>query len=387
MYKMTTISEELKKLPEEIYIQLQLSEKARPLEIKVKEVVVKPKMTNDEIAAKEGVYFDEDESFTIYDEDIDVYTEDSDGKKKLVAKLRKNVIDPEVVKIGWEAFWGAAGPSRMRGAAAGPIQKKSNYWKKRTLANTRGWSTGYINEDGKVSNMRVNNQVFSAVYGFFNATSLPKLPCRLTTYTRGHWKQYKHGIPFIEALDNCFKLLVPEKHELQRSAAAEKPYLQIEETAFSSVTINRNFRTGLHMDDGDFKDGYGNLSVIERGHYHGGYTLMPQFKIGFNVRTGDFLAMDVHQWHCNTAMYETPEDKKLNKGLPRVHTTELSTGTLGDEQPFSRVSFVCYLREKLRDCDEKETKKYFKTIGFDYKNITLSKVANTRKNPRKNTPE
>ena len=83
--------------------------------------------------------------------------------------------------------------------------------------------------------------------------------------------------------------------------------------------------------------------------------------------------MDVHQWHCNTALYETTEDKQKNKGLPRIHKSEIETGTLGDEQPFSRVSFVCYLREKLRDCNDKDTKDYFKEIGFDPKKMTLAK--------------
>jgi hypothetical protein len=374
----TLKSEELKNIPEEIYMELQIPKSCQELKHKVKEVIVKPKMTNEAILAAEGRYFTEKDADTIFDEDVDVYTEDENGNKKLLAKLRKQVIDPDIIKTGWEGFWVAASPSRMRGAAAGPIQKTSKYWKKRTLANTKVFSTGYVNEDGEVSKMRVNNQVFSAVLGYFNATSLPKLPCRLTTYTRSHWKYFKHGVPFIKALDTCFKKLVPERHSAQLKAASEKPMLQIDDTAFSSVTVNRNFRTGLHMDDGDFVGGYGNLSVIERGHYHGGFTLFPQYRIGFNVRTGDFLAMDVHQWHCNTAMYETVEDKKRNKDLPRIHKSDIETGTLGDEFKFSRVSFVCYLREKLRDCDDKETRDYFKKIGFNPKNMTLDK-SKTRK--------
>jgi hypothetical protein len=98
----------------------------------------------------------------------------------------------------------------------------------------------------------------------------------------------------------------------QLAAASQKPMYRVADTAFSSVTINRNFQTALHMDDGDFREGYGNLSVIERGQYTGGATIFPRYKVGFNVRTGDFLAMDVHEWHCNTAMYETPEDKAYN---------------------------------------------------------------------------
>jgi hypothetical protein len=296
-----------------------------------------------------------------------------DGEKKLLAKLRKNVIPADEVKIGWEGFYIAAGPSMMRGAAAGPIQTKGTYWKKRKPTEIQGWATRYIQPDGTVSKMRVNNQVFSAVLGYFDSHAGRKLPCRLTTYTTSHFKHYKHGLPFVEALDNCFKKLIPENWKKQKAAADEKPLLRIEDTAFSSVTVNRNFRTGLHMDDGDFKDGFGNLSVIERGSYHGGFTLFPQYRIGFNVRTGDFLAMDVHQWHCNTKLCETDADKKANKGLPNIYRDKVETGTLGVDMPFSRVSFVCYLREGLRNCHNGETRDYFKEIGFNPRSMTLRK--------------
>jgi hypothetical protein len=359
----------LTKFPEEIYTDLAVYDKARPLKAKAKEVVVKPIMTNDEIKAKEGTYFD-GKGYTIFDEDVDVYAM-VNGEKKLLAKLRKQVLDPAIIRTGWEGFWIAAGPSRNRGAAAGPIDVKGNYWKKRKPVDIKGWSANETVR-GSVSKMRVNNNVFSSVLGYFNATPFMKLPCRITSYTMRYWKYYKHGLPFIHAIDACFKALVPDKYALQRKAAEQMPMVHIQDTSFSSVTINRNFRTALHKDDGDFKDGYGNLSVIERGHYHGGFTLMPEFGIGFNVRTGDFLAMDVHQWHCNTELYETAEDKEKNKTLPRIHKDSLETGTLGAEKPFSRVSFVCYLREKLRECDSGKTRKFYKKIGYVYKNNSFT---------------
>jgi hypothetical protein len=367
----------IKHIPEEIYIGLKTPKVARPLRNKAKEVIVKKVMTDEEIAKKEGQYFDEKSVKKIYDEDADVYYEDEKGEKVLLGKLRKSVIDPETIKTGWEGFWITAAPSRNRGAAAGPINLKGKYWSKRKPTEVKGWAARYY-QNGKVSKMRVNNNVFSSVLGYFDATAFMKLPCRLTSYTMRYWKYYKHGLPFIRAIDNCFKVLVPDRHALQKKAAEEKPLLHISGTAFSSVTINRNFRTALHMDDGDFKQGYGNLSVIERGEYHGGYTLFPQFGVGFNVRTGDFLAMDVHQWHCNTELYETEADKKANKNLPRIHKDDLETGTLGAEKAFSRVSFVCYLREKLRKCNDSQTRKYFKEIGFNPKTMRLNS-ATTRK--------
>ena len=340
------------------------SEATRPLKKDAKKVVVVALMTDKDMGENQGKFF-EDKDFTIYDEDVDVYgKETEDGEEKLLAKLRKNVLSKEMIELGWENFYMSAAPSRNRGAAAGPIDLKSKYWLARKPTEIAKWSARYV-IDGKISKMKVNNNVFSSVLGYFEKTPFMKLPCRLTSYTQRYFKYYQKGIPFISELDKAFKSLIPDRHKLQYNAVKAKPIYQIADTAFSSLTVNRNFRTALHKDAGDFPQGYGNLSVIERGKYHGGNTLFPRFKVGFNMRTGDFLAMDVHEWHCNTAMYETEEDKEFNKTLPRIHMDNPETGTLGAEKPFTRISFVCYFREKLKDCDKKETLKYYKEIDYD----------------------
>jgi hypothetical protein len=354
-----------KEFKSEIYEGLRIpSGTTQSLKKTVKEVILEPKMTPDEISAREGTYFKDSEVDKIYDEDIDIYCKGDDGEKRLLAKFRKNVIPKEIIRLGWEAFYQTAAASRNRGAAAGPIRQKSEYWKKRKPVNIKKWSAQYM-QDGKLSKMRVNNNVYSSVLGYFDKTPFMGLPCRLTSYTQKYFSQFQHGIPFIKELDACFKALVPEAHSKQLRVAREKPMYEIENTAFSSVTINRNFQTALHKDAGDFSEGFGNLSVIERGDYEGGYTLFPQYKVGFNVRTGDFLAMDVHQWHCNTELHETDAQKKANKELPKIHLDNVSTGTFNSDKKFTRISFVCYLREKLVDCVEKDTVAYYKKIGFD----------------------
>jgi len=346
----------------EIYEGLQIVE-GEP-KTKVREVLVKPVLTNDQVKAREGTYFTDKEADEIFDENVDVYGIDADsGEKKLLARFRKGILPADLVKTGWEAYYQTAAASRNRGAAAGPIKADSNYWKKRKPVEINKWSARY-EQDGKLSKMRVNNNVFSSVLGYFEQTPFMGLPCRLTSYTQKYFHQYKHGLPFIQAIDSAFKRLIPDKHKKQLAAVKEKATYQVADTAFSSITINRNFRTALHMDDGDFREGFGNLSVIERGKYSGGATIFPRYKIGFNVRTGDFLAMDVHEWHCNTEMYESPEDKKYNKALPKIHHDSVETGTMGGEKPFTRISFVCYLREKLRGCKVKDTQTYYNRIKF-----------------------
>jgi hypothetical protein len=363
-----------KSFPNEIYEGLRIpSGTAKVPKKNAKEVVIKAVMTNDQIKAREGTYFNEKEVDKIYDEDIDVYRLDPDtGDKKLLLKFRKNVFTDNEIKIGWEGFYQTAAASRNRGAAAGPIDLKSKYWQKRKPTEITKWSTRYV-QDGKVSKMRVNNNVMSSVLGYFEKTPFMGLPCRITSYTQRFFRQFKHGIPFIEAIDDKFKKLTPEAHAEQYAAVSRKPAYRIANTAFSSVTLNRNFRTALHMDDGDFRQGFGNLSVIERGEYSGGYTLFPQYGIGVDVRTGDFLAMDVHQWHCNTELYETKEQAEKNKKLPDIYKDDPEVGTLGSNKPYTRISFVCYFREKLRNCVEKDTRKYYSKIKFDPKKGSLAK--------------
>jgi len=354
------------KYPKEIYEGLKIpSGPTHSVKKSVKVLTVKPIMSNDQIKAREGTYFTDKEVKHRIKEDCDIYGEDEEtGEKKLLAKFRKNVFTPEEIRTGWEGFYETAATSRNRGAAAGPIDLKGKYWGKRNPTDTNKWSTRYV-QDGKVSKMRVNNLVMSSVLGFFEKTPFMKLPCRLTSYTQRFFRQYSHGIPYIEAIDDKFKQLVPDAHAKQHRAASEKPMFRIKNTAFSSVTLNRNFRTGLHQDAGDFREGFGNLSVIERGEYSGGYTVFPRYGVGFDLRTGDFIAMDVHEWHCNTELYETPDQAKRNKKLPDIYKDNAETGTQGSNRPYTRISFVCYLREKLRQCKEGDTRKYYKRIDFD----------------------
>lgn len=339
---------------------------AIPSQRKIKVYVLDKVMTDEEIAAREGTYFDLSKSIRVIRHDADVYVRDPTAKegRRLLAKFRKAVFPTPLTTLAWDAFHKTAASSRNRGAAAGPLDLKGNYWKKRNVNVLNPWSANY-EVNGKLSRMRVNNPVFSSVLGYFEQTPFVGLPCRMTAYTQSYFKYYQQGLPFIQAIDRQFKRLVPAAHKRQLERASAKSDYQVAGTAFSSITINRNFRTGLHKDAGDFKGGFGNLSVVERGRYHGGETLFPQYGVGFDIRTGDFIAMDVHEWHCNTALYETKQDAAFNTRLPQVYTNDVETGIQGSHHRFTRISFVCYLREKLIDCDVKATRKHYKETGFD----------------------
>ena len=341
----------------------------------VKEIEVKARQSDADFSKKEGTFFDT-KGLQIFDEDVDVWglahpddVAAGGPKRKLLAKFRKSVFTPAQVQVGWDAFRLLAIPSRNRGAASGPIDTKSVYWKKRKPVDVRGWQANYM-QNGVKSKMIVNNVVASGVIGNYEKTPFMNAPCRLTGYTRRGLKYFLHGVPFLEAIDKKFKSLVPAAHKSQLDAIKQQPMYQIGDTAFSTVTVNMNFRTALHKDAGDYSKGFGNLSVIEWGRYHGGETLFPRFGVGFNLRTGDFIAMDVHEWHTNAPIVETKEDAAYNKTLPDIRTREATTGVAGSQERYQRLSFVCYFREKIANCNEKDTRDYYQKSDFDLEEET-----------------
>jgi len=350
----------------------------------VKEIEVAARESDAAFAKNEGKFFDTTD-MKIYDEDVDVYAlshEDDVAaglpRRKLLAKFRKGVFKPDQVQVGWDAFRLLAIPSRNRGAAAGPIDTKGIYWSKRKPVDVKGWAARYM-QNGVKSKMIVNNVVASGVIGNYEKTPFLGQPCRMTGYTRRGLKQYLHGIPFLEAIDTTFKSLVPDAHRKQLAAVRKHPMYQIADTAFSTLTVNMNFRTALHKDAGDYSEGFGNLSVIEWGRYHGGETLFPRFGVGFNLRTGDFVAMDVHEWHVNAPINETKEDAAYNKTLPDIRTRDPTTGVIGSQERYQRLSFVCYFREKIAQCNEKDTHDYYQKIDFNLKGELAKAKAATMK--------
>ena len=299
---------------------------------KVKQLILKKKMSDSKISKKEGEYFSKKDFGIIVKDDCDVYSLDK-GIKKLLGKFRKKVINPKLTIIAMENLKEASKKKHTnRGAAAGVIDmsKMPDYVKKDNIVGKYKFRiSGYNSDgDGKYVNQSIGNDAQSNIIGYFDKPdrnpSTSNLPCRLTAFNHREIEKFKKVEPFLERIDKLFKKLTPNAYKKQYDRAHKTKFV-IKDTAFSTVTINYNWRTALHKDSGDFEGGFGNLIVCEEGKYEGGCTGFPQYGVAFDVRNGDFLAMDVHEWHCNTKIEPKSKD-------------------------YSRLSLVCYLRNNMLRC-------------------------------------
>ena len=238
----------------------------------------------------------------IIDSDADVFTKDG----KLLLRFRKNKLPPtdiEAFRVNVHQF--ARQTTSNRGSASGSATK--NIWENpKIMSNIMGY----------MDTLSPQQKYRAKLKGIIIPLSVR--PCRFNLYYPDKWKEM---IPLIQAIDSFYATLVPDKYRLQKKKANET-HFRIGKTAFTSITTNLNFQTSIHCDKGDDEEGFGNLCVIENGGYTGAETCLPQYGVGVNVRNGDILFMDVHQWHGNLPMIKQNPD-------------------------INRLSIVCYLRKNV----------------------------------------
>ena len=146
------------------------------------------------------------------------------------------------------------------------------------------------------------NSVYSGIAGWFDR--YPRIPYgRATSYTARNAEKFALAYPFLQHLSEGFKTLLPQRYEAQMTAARKvDPRFLVPNTPFTTVTVNKTFRTAAHYDVGDLNAGLSNLLTLSPdGGYSGGYLIAPEYRVAVNPRPGDLLLINNHEvMHGNT---------------------------------------------------------------------------------------
>lgn len=278
---------------------------------KVKKIYVSPIMTDSEADALAGTLLPATSYKTLITYDADVYCKET---KKCIGKFRKKVIPSDIQENAFKSLLIAAKPTNNRGTAT----KKDD---------GKNASTHRLNKNGTISKTTIaaGGEVNSGIVGYFDRN--PRFPyCRQTAFNQQHFDKFKKAYPIIKLVDHYYSELMPEEYKRQRELAdkTSKDFV-ITNTAFTTVTVNKNWQTAVHQDAGDFKGGFGNLVALRKGQFDGGIFVVAKWGVGFDLQNGDLLLVDVHQWHGNTPIVKQSKDA-------------------------TRLSLVMYYRENMHFC-------------------------------------
>lgn len=161
--------------------------------------------------------------------------------------------------------------------------------------------------------------------------------CRLSSWTGRNLPQWEKLHPPLRAIGEHLQANVPDRWAAQMSRVMQThDEWIIPGTPFSTVTVNNTYPTGVHTDKGDLDEGYSTIACLRRGEYTGGQLVFPAYRVAVDLRDGDLILMDAHQWHGNVPIV-CACGKEL-RGPCKTCSAE-------------RISVVSYYRTKIEHCD------------------------------------
>ena len=190
----------------------------------------------------------------------------------------------------------------------------------------------HVKKDGKQSKTFRTAPVRSVIVGNFDRS--PRFPfCRQTALATQRPRDWAECLPMIQEVARLMQKHVPARYATQLDAANKThPAYVLQDSPFTTITVNNTVAAGYHTDAGDFKSGFGAMSVLRRGKYQGGLLVVPAYGIAVDMQDRDVLLFDVHEVHGNTPLVgEGPECEPENGG-------------------HERISVVYYFREKMTEC-------------------------------------
>ena len=253
----------------------------------MKEVLTRHR-SREEISQLRGTYVSRGRS-RVLSASTAIYDKDTDN---LVLKMVKNAVSFKNMQTLINATMPCVSGrlNNVRGAAAGPLttadigpsEEKFNTFVKKGL-----------------NGFRSNKGVRSCVVGVTRKEKLSK-------WTVAH----KHVIADIHecilSVDATFRQQMPDmyKHMEDKKRLLKWTFPG---SVFSSITVNKTFRTGLHSDNNK-RDTY-SVMLVAGDDFQGGHLVFPEYNISCDLRPGDMIIFDSRLYHGNSAIKTTSADR------------------------------------------------------------------------------
>ena len=121
--------------------------------------------------------------------------------------------------------------------------------------------------------------------------------CRQTAWTAKHPEVLNACRKLIRLADMVFKEYVPDRYAKQLNQFVNSCDYQLWDTAFSTMTVNKNHATTYHRDENDYIPGLGVMLTL--GEFTGGQLVFPAFRCAVDYQPGSVILADVHETHGN----------------------------------------------------------------------------------------
>jgi hypothetical protein len=160
-----------------------------------------------------------------------------------------------------------------------------------------------------------SNNIYSNVLGILDRSARNPFG-RWTATTAKKLDKFKDQAPFYMQASQLYRETLPEEWEYIHNVmekCEDTAYTLLDTQTFSTITINWNFPTYYHYDGKNNPRGVAVLTALTNESYDGekfdgSYFVMPQLRLAFDIRKGDFFVGD----NCNLMHGQTEQINKVD---------------------------------------------------------------------------
>ena len=199
--------------------------------------------------------------------------------------------------------------------------------------------------DGTISkthSVPKGHEVISGVVGYY--PRYPRIPfCRECAWNQQHPEQFKSLLPLFQRVNALHEKYANESWKYQKAVVdkTSKDFV-IPGTIYTTVTVNKNFRTASHLDAKNLPEGMAPMILMRQGKFEGGHVVLPEWRIAAKLDTGDLIIFrNMLDYHGNTKIIPLSKD-------------------------YQRCTLVFYYREEMTKCGTKEQELARAKSGQDY---------------------
>lgn len=272
--------------------------------------------------------------YSIYLDEGDVEVLGPDGEQ--ICVVLRGKYDKAMLQNAWKILKKVNLKTENRGSASG-VKAVPRIKKDGTISKTTRVPKGF--------------EVISGVMGYY--PRYPRIPyCRECAWNQNHPEEFKQLLPLFMRTSELHKQYSPQSYAFQESVVEKtsKDFV-IPGTIYTTVTVNKNFRTACHLDAKNLLNGMAAMLYMRQGKFTGGDVVLPEWGAGVKLETGDLIIFrNMKDYHGNTKIVPISKD-------------------------YQRCTLVFYYREEMMKCGTAEQELERAKSGEDFsKNFGLDRV-------------
>jgi len=246
---------------------------------------------------------------------------------ELLVMLLRNKFDRSSLANAWSVVRDINLKTDNRGTASG-VEMINAVKSDGTISKTRSTPKGY--------------EVTSGVIGYY--PRYPRIPfCRECAWNAENPASFAALNPLLTSVNTLHRKYAPESWAAQNKVVQKtSPDFVIPNTVYTTVTVNKNFRTAAHLDAKNLDTGMAPMLFLRQGHFKGGDVVLPEWRIAAKMDTGDLIIFrNMQDYHGNTKIVPLSKD-------------------------YQRCTLVFYYRDDMQKCGTKEQELERAKSGKDY---------------------